>query len=555
MSRPWPRPQTLILTVLTVALAVLPACRRSQSPAARRPDRPANRGVRTAVPFETIRASFAEPDMTYAPFIFWFWDEPLDPAKMAEMSRTMLSQRFSPGYAHARRSMVGTPDLPDSEWLGDAWFASFDAALKEAEARQSYLGYCDEYWWPSFQANGRILKANPDLQAASLSWATVEVPGGAEATIPASFFAAAAELDPASGLILSKTLRTIGAGAAFAWKAPAGSGPWRVYVFNTYSHAGADGSKVNYLDARLAPAFIDIALEPYARRLSDRLGRSIPGDFIDNEGDYGWGLAWSGTLDQRYRERYGRDIRLWLPLSVDRDAEGVFARARWEWFDLVSDIYAEGFQAVTDWHEKRGMYTTIHFWEEGIQPQVSAVGDHLKLLRSVTMPGQDCLGRKALRVHDFKEIESVAEFEDRAGRDRADGGRRVRRDALGHVQSALPEAGRQRRDRLGHEPRHPPRRLHHPQAHRQPLAPRLVLREPDVPVPPPLDRFRPAGQLCQFAGPRRARRPALQSNRVRLDAGRRRPSRRRYVELFRRRTRPAVASTRSTRSTPGPSTT
>ncbi len=414
MSRPWPRPQTLILTVLTVALSVLPACRRSQSPAApAAPDRPANRGVRTAVPFETIRASFAEPDMTYAPFIFWFWDEPLDPAKMAEMSRTMLSQRFSPGYAHARRSMVGTPDLPDSEWLGDAWFASFDAALKEAEARQNYLGYCDEYWWPSFQANGRILKANPDLQAASLSWATVEVPGGAEATVPASFFAAAAELDPASGLILSKTLRTIGAGAPFNWTAPAGGGPWRVYVFNTYSHAGADGSKVNYLDARLAPAFIDIALEPYARRLSDRLGRSIPGDFIDNEGDYGWGLAWSGTLDQRYRERYGRDIRLWLPLSVDRDAEGVFARARWEWFDLVSDIYAEGFQAVTDWHEKRGMYTTIHFWEEGIQPQVSAVGDHLKLLRSVTMPGQDCLGRKPLRVHDFKEIESVAEFEGR----------------------------------------------------------------------------------------------------------------------------------------------
>ncbi|MGZ7046534.1 MAG: hypothetical protein ACXVJK_09420, partial [Candidatus Aminicenantales bacterium] len=138
---------------------------------------------------------------------------------------------------------------------------------------------------------------------------------------------------------------------------------------------------------------------------------SIPGDFIDNEGDYGWGLAWSDTLDKRYKERFGRDIRLWLPLSVDRDAEGLFARARWEWFDLVSDIYAETFRAVTDWHEKRGMSTTAHFWEEGIQPEVSAVGDHLKMLRALTMAGQDCLGRKPLRVHDFKEIESVAEFE------------------------------------------------------------------------------------------------------------------------------------------------
>ena len=409
-------PRILSWTILIAATGFLAACRPQSPPTT---PEPANRGIRITVPFETVRASFQDPDMIYAPFIFWFWDEPLDAAKMADMSRVMASQRFSPGYAHARKSMVGTPDLPDAEWLGDKWFAAFDAALKEAEARRSYLGYCDEYWWPSFRANGRVLAAHPDLRSVSLSWETRNVPGGSETEVPASFFAVAAELGPPDSAaaeagrepatILSRTLQVIGTGASFSWKAPAG-GAWRVYIFNAFSHPGADGSDANYLDSRLAPAFIEIALEPYARRLGDRLGRSVPGDFIDNEGDYGWGLAWSATLDERYRARYGRDIRLWLPLSVDRDVEGVFARARWEWFDLVSDIYAEGFRAVTDWHEKRGMYTTVHFWEEGIQPQVSAVGDHLKMLRSVTMPGQDCLGKKALRVHDFKEIESVAEF-------------------------------------------------------------------------------------------------------------------------------------------------
>jgi len=411
------RLRILLLAVLICAPGLFESCKSQLTSTA---TLPANWGVRKAVPFETIQKNFADPDMIYAPFIFWFWDEPLDPAKMAEMSRTMASQRFSPGYAHARKSMVGTPDLPDAEWLGNKWFAAFGAALKEAEARKNYLGYCDEYWWPSFQANGRILAANPELRAVSLNWETIPVAGGSETQVPASFFAVAAELDQAASqvggqkneppAIRSRTLQVIGAGAPFGWKAPAG-GTWRVYVFNTYSHAGADGSNVNYLDSRLAPKFIEIALEPYARRLGDRLGRSIPGDFIDNEGDYGWGLAWSATLDERYRDRYGRDIRLWLPLSIDRDVEGAFARARWEWFDLVSDIYAETFRAVTDWHEKRGLYTTAHFWEEGIQPQVSAVGDHLKMLRALTMPGQDCLGRKPLRVHDFKEIESVAEFQ------------------------------------------------------------------------------------------------------------------------------------------------
>jgi hypothetical protein len=394
------------------------------------------------VPFEKLEAGFRDPDMIYAPFIFWFWDEPLDAAKMAEMSRAMISQGFDPGYAHARKSMVKTPDLPAAEWLGDKWFEAFGAALQEAEKGRGYLGYCDEYWWPSFQAYGRVLEARPELRAQSLRWEAIDVRGGSEVHVPSSFFTVAAELEQplpvgtrqktarksldaagasagnvqgriphAPAVIRSRTLQVIGAGAAFAWKAPAG-GLWRVYVFNLFHHAGADGSPVNYIDSGLAPAFIATALEPYAQRLGDKLGRSVPGDFIDNEGDYGWGLAWSDTLDARYQERYGRDIRLWLPLSIDRDSEGLFARARWEWFDLVSDIYAETFRAVTDWHEARGMSTTAHFWEEGIQPQVNAVGDHLKMLRTLTMAGQDCLGRKPLRVHDFKEIESVAEFED-----------------------------------------------------------------------------------------------------------------------------------------------
>jgi len=90
--------------------------------------------------------------------------------------------------------------------------------------------------------------------------------------------------------IRSHTLRVIGAGAPFGWKAPAGNA-WRVYAFNVYSHDGADGGKVDYIDSRLAPLFIKTALEPYAAAFPGQLGRSIPGDFIDDEGDYGWGLA------------------------------------------------------------------------------------------------------------------------------------------------------------------------------------------------------------------------------------------------------------------------
>ena len=375
---------------------------------------PLNFGQRKSVPFDSLKKNFNNPDMIYAPFMFWFWDEPLNQNKMAEMARVIGSGGFNPGYAHARNSMVGTPDLPEKEWLEDNWFNSFGAALAEAEKQNKYLGYCDEYWWPSFQANGRVIKQHPELKAESLNWQVTDATAGTEVKVPSSFFAVAARLNTPgnndTAIIFSKTLTLIGAGDAFTWKPPM-EGIWRVYIFNKAFNSGIDGGAVNAIDDRLAKAFIEIALEPYAKRLGDKLGKSIPGDFIDHEGDYGRKLAWSNTLDSCYRERHGQDIRLSLPLMVNRDVEGVYAKARWEWFDLVSDLYAANFQEVTNWHEKRGMYTITHVWEESIPLQVSAVGDHMKILRSVTMPGQDCLGQKALQVHDFKEIESVAEFQ------------------------------------------------------------------------------------------------------------------------------------------------
>ena len=96
------------LNLIFASLALAMAAVAKAAP----PLMPANWGQRKVVAYPALREGFANPDMIYAPFTFWFWDEPLAPAKMAEMSRVLRSQGFNPGYAHARNSMVGTPDLP-----------------------------------------------------------------------------------------------------------------------------------------------------------------------------------------------------------------------------------------------------------------------------------------------------------------------------------------------------------------------------------------------------------------------------------------------------------
>jgi hypothetical protein len=234
----------------------------------------------------------------------------------------------------------------------------------------------------------------------------MKVAGGSQHTLPESFFTVAGKVDK-NAVLYSSSMKIIGQGEAFQWEAPEGS-DWKVFVFTKRRL-----NTVNYLDTRLSDAFINIALDPYEKHLGSELGRTVIADFVDNEGRYGHKLAWSDTLAVRYRERYGRDIRLWMPLMLDYDHEGLYAKARWEWFDLVSDIYVENFSKVVDWHTDRGMYCIPNFWEESLPVQTLYVGDHMKMQRKYTMPGQDALHTGVLYPHDFMEAVSVGEFENR----------------------------------------------------------------------------------------------------------------------------------------------
>ena len=368
-----------------------------------------NKGVRPVTSFEELAADFPDPDMIYAPFAFWFWDARLDTTEVAEMAGRMCDVGLNPGYAHARHG------LPHDEWLSPIWFKSFRAALDSAKAASMYLGFCDEYWWPSGRADGRVLREHPELQAISLKWECIYATGGQAVRIPPSFFAVAARLDNSrkreGDLLLSRSLAVIGEGKAFTWTAP--EGDWKIYVFQQYFHPGWDGGDVNYLDKRLAREFIGIAHKPYLQLKAD-LGTSVPGVFVDHEGDYGWKLAWSADLAVDYKKKKGKDIRQMIPLMIDKDTQGTWVRARYDWYDVVSDIYAgDFFGAVSRYLDSLGMYAISNLWEESLFLQAVTLGDAFKAHRAVSLPGNDCLFEKGLQVHDFKEIQSITEFEGR----------------------------------------------------------------------------------------------------------------------------------------------
>ncbi len=363
--------------------------------------------------YSQTKERFSEPPLFYAPHTFWFWDTKLDPSQTASMAKEMTKQRLNPGYAHPRHAeapLSAFPGLPKEEWLSPLWFESFETAANEADKAGMTLGYCDEYWWPSARADGRVLEQAPDLEAQSLEWARKIIEGGTDLELPKSKVTVAAKLSK-DGLLSSSTLEIIGKGEAFKWKVPEGT--WVIYTYNI-EISKVEVGKVNYLNPKLMDVFIPIAHESYQKYLGKYMGNVIPGVFVDNEGDYGFKMAWSEYLVERYQEMKGSDIRKYLPLLTEKDSEGLWVKARYDWFDVVSDIYSSQFLGrLNDWLLDRDMYYISNLWEESLLLQTQAVGDFMRAQREVTMPGNDCLLMYSQNVHDFKETQSVCEFEDR----------------------------------------------------------------------------------------------------------------------------------------------
>jgi len=720
------RKTRFIRALLPLLVLLCPSVRADQALAP-------NAGQLRSISFEELLEGFAEPDMLYGPFLYWFWDEPIDRAKIREMTHQIVARGFNPGYLFAHISMADLlsrtpgledrmaphPSLPNEDWLSETWFDAVEDVVSIAESAGAYVTYADDYMWPSGRADGRVIKAHPELASANLDWEVTDLLGGTTADLPASFFTVAAQttgkvsefvrpvsvqtfelasvdaedlhgrtsvgqtvkvdrlrlheisiaiacwrgvsnsgftlqareggpggriiaarefppglregelaalripemlpvgtvlyvealpgpgqaretmgwwskrddvydggtayvngqpsagdrfvklsyltrpesmsgkwiwqrcvvnsphrcwfrkhftldkdaevlratmqitadngytlyingskvgsdedwpsvesyavdelLSPGNNVIAveatgagqpeallcdlkidlsdgrrivvesdeswrvsevavedwwqpdlddngweaarvvapvafcppwnladakkpyvpatirSDTLRLIGAGEPFSWTAPAG-GNWRVYTF-----VKTVGGDVSWLDHRLASAFIEIAHKPYAEHFGERMGGTIPGAICDTEGGYGF-LAWSDSLVARYRANTGRDIRLWMPLMIDHDLEGLSARARFDWFEAVSDLYSGYFAEVSDWLAARGMYYISNVWEESLQWETRCVSDFMKVQRAFSMPGMDALGMKAYDVHDFKETQSVAAFEGR----------------------------------------------------------------------------------------------------------------------------------------------
>lgn len=367
---------------------------------------------------DSLRELFTDPPRRFAPWAFWFWDAPLDTAGLEAISEKIMDVGMNPGYVHPRWSlgsmdhiggrweMEPAPTLDEKDWLGPAWFDAFRAVTRRTADRGFQLGFVDEFWWPSGRAAGRVIEKHPDLVQQRWVPAVAEFTGSVE--VPDCRYAMVARVND-EGLVITATLKTVAPGR----RVEVGPGDWRLYSFNLQTGGGGLRGRpgVNYMDRRLPEAFIDEALEPYARYLGEDIGVTVAGDFNDNEGRFGGPMPWSVDLAAEFKRRTGRDYLDTLPLLIDRDDEGRSAALRCAYFESIAELYADYFGRLSDWCARRGMYFISNIWEENLYWQAQAAADFMKIQRRVSMPGNDCLHEHGLDITHFKETQSVCELD------------------------------------------------------------------------------------------------------------------------------------------------
>ncbi|HEX8547717.1 MAG TPA: glycosyl hydrolase [Cytophagaceae bacterium] len=363
--------------------------------------------------YSKLSAEFKNPPSFYAPHMFWFWDTKLDSVQISQQARDMVSKHINPGYVHARGEYFWDytlPTMPKKDLLTEYWFNCFKGGLKQTEAKGYHMSFDSEYLWPSGQAGGKVLQKHPEVKAQTLFHTRQVILGPWTAHISQGSFSTLARLGEKG--IIASTLQVVAEKGEKTIEVPEGT--WVLYTYRPDFHSGYDGGEVNYLDPLTANYFMDIAEKPYLEKFQKQAGKTMAGVYPDHEGDFGWAMAWSEHFAKRFLEMKGKDIRTILPLLTERDEEGLWVKARCDWFEVVSDIYSKDYWgAMSNYNEKNDMYTITNLWESPLMLVTQTVGDLMKLNRQVTMPGVDQLGYRNQDVLDYKETQTVVELEDK----------------------------------------------------------------------------------------------------------------------------------------------
>lgn len=351
---------------------------------------------------DEVKSEFKNPSKEYNPYMFWFWiDENPDPENYRNQGEGMSEKGISPGYVQDRGFDGSHSEL---------YFQCFDRALNEARKAGLSMGYCEP---ARLLMTEKVREEDKDLTAISLKCKPRIVKKGQYVGFDPAFFTVYAKTDE-NGIIDSDTLELMDDKFNTVTTFRAKDADYIIFPFYKFTASTVEGCKTNLLSGKIGPRMMEMMNNLYIERYKDDLGNTLSGHFFDWEGDYGYKLCYSEDFEKLYEEKCGENFKKNCALLLKKDKQGKWMKARYDWFDALSDAYAKYlFKYQSDELEKRGLTYTTHLWEERLLGQALLAGSPMKVYHAITMPGVDHLGKDCYRIRTYKEAQSVAEFDNK----------------------------------------------------------------------------------------------------------------------------------------------
>ena len=277
------------------------------------------------------KTDFKNPDSGFAPYCFFFLKGEFNSENMENMRKILEEKGFSIGYLQDR-------GITDNKFLSDGWF---EIVRKTAENANLPFGLCDEQ---GGMYGGMCMDKNIP-KAVSLSVERKEIAG--EYTVPDCFFAVSFSLK--DWKIDNSTMRLLYPGESEKENGV-------IYQFGKYHKRSMSGSDIDYLNPETADIIIKEVYEKIKNHLSDYFGNKITGMFMDIEGDFGYKLAYSDSMREKYRELFDDDMLINMPLLFEEDIDGKWVCARYRWHTAAAKTYAGFFAKISDWCKNNNIH-------------------------------------------------------------------------------------------------------------------------------------------------------------------------------------------------------
>jgi hypothetical protein len=181
-------------------------------------------------------------------------------------------------------------------------------------------------------------------------------------------------------------------------------------IYHYYLKAAGQTAVCDYLNPEACKKFISISLDPYFERFEEYFGDTIVMIFTDDIAFYHTLNAkhWTHIYNKEFEKEYGfSPVKYYPALWEDIGENTLAARAMLHGFR--AELLSRGFiKLQSEWAAEKGILATGHQSGSRIANPIWHVGDHIKFLKHMTIPGMDNIFGYRVYADAYKLISSAA---------------------------------------------------------------------------------------------------------------------------------------------------